>query len=121
MVVESKYKFKGYSHHAVDTLTRRSSISTKYLRPQMHDARIYVETAEITFERTYFTKGNATIGTYVQEWEFVRNEIFANSARPMGFSCPSTSSYSADDGKLYNAISQWSQYNFKIWFSEFSM
>lgn len=35
---------------------------------------------------------------------FVRNEIFANSVRPMGFSRPSTSSYSADDGKLYSAI-----------------
>lgn len=69
-------------------------------------------------ERMYFAKENA-IGTnsrsYVQEREFVRNEIFRNSARPMGFSRPSTSLYSANDGKLYGVMRL---YNFKIWFSK---
>lgn len=100
MFIESKYKFKG-SHHAVDTLTQLAGLL--FLRNIYVSKCMHTETPEITFERTYFAKENA-IGTYVQEWEFVRNEIFANSARSMAFSRPSTSSYSVDDGKLYSAI-----------------
>lgn len=103
MLVESKYKFEGRSHHAVDTLTQLAALL--FLR------NIYVPKSRMrayrnrrnNVERMYFAKENA-IGIYVQEREFVRNEIFANSAHPMGFSRPSTSSYSTDDGKLYSVI-----------------
>lgn len=101
VLVESKYKFKDCSHHAVDPLTRLTVLL--FLR------NIYVSKCTIRAYRNRRNNIRANVlyegkPLILTEREFVRNEIFANSVRPMGFSRLSMSSYSADDGKLYSAI-----------------
>lgn len=93
-LLRANIKFKGHSHRAVDTLTRLAALlfSRNIYVPRMRAA--HTETAEILSSERTLRKENA-IGTCAQEREFVRNEILANSARPIGFSRPSTSSYSA--------------------------